>query len=44
MRLPVLILHILAGSIGLLSGMVAMAVRKGGNLHRASGNASPLPC
>ena len=38
MRLPLLILHIFAGSIGLLSGTVAMAVRKGGNLHRASGN------
>ena len=38
MRLPLLILHILAGSIGLLTGTVAMAVRKGGNLHRASGN------
>jgi uncharacterized membrane protein len=38
MRLPLLILHILAGSIGLLTGTVAMAVRKGGNLHRAFGN------
>jgi uncharacterized membrane protein len=38
MRLPLLILHILAGSVGLLTGTVAMAVRKGGNLHRASGN------
>ena len=38
MRLPLLIVHILAGSIGLLTGTVAMAVRKGGNLHRASGN------
>src|SRR5271155_3360820 len=38
MRFPLLILHILAGSIGLLSGTVAIAVRKGGNLHRASGN------
>ena len=38
MRLPLLILHILAGTIGLLSGTVAMSVRKGGNLHRASGN------
>jgi uncharacterized membrane protein len=38
MRLPLLILHILAGSIGLLTGTIAMAVRKGGNLHRASGN------
>jgi hypothetical protein len=27
MRLPLLILHILAGSIGLLSGTVAMALR-----------------
>ena len=38
MRLPLLIVHILAGSIGLLSGTVAMAVRKGGKLHRAFGN------
>src|SRR6202167_6741930 len=38
MRLPLLILHILAGSIGLLTGTVAMAVRKGGKLHRPSGN------
>jgi uncharacterized membrane protein len=38
MRLPLLILHILAGTVGLLSGTVAIAVRKGGRLHRASGN------
>ena len=38
MRLPLLILHILAGSIGLLSGTVAMSVRKGGSLHLSSGN------
>jgi hypothetical protein len=38
MRLPLLIVHILAGSIALLTGTVAMAVRKGGNLHRASGD------
>jgi hypothetical protein len=38
MRLPLLILHILGGSIGLLAGTVAMTVRKGGDLHRASGN------
>jgi hypothetical protein len=38
MRLPLLILHILAGSIALLTGAFAMAVRKGGKLHRASGN------
>jgi Predicted membrane protein (DUF2306) len=38
MRLPLLILHILAGSIALLTGTLAIAVRKGGSLHRASGN------
>jgi uncharacterized membrane protein len=38
MRLPLLILHILGGSIGLISGTFAIAVRKGGRLHRASGN------
>jgi hypothetical protein len=38
MRLPLLILHILGGSLGLLSGTFAIAVRKGGRLHRASGN------
>jgi uncharacterized membrane protein len=37
-RLPLLILHILAGSIALLTGTVSMSVRKGGKLHRASGN------
>jgi uncharacterized membrane protein len=38
MRLPLLILHILGGTVGLLAGTVAMAVRKGSRLHRASGN------
>ena len=38
MRLPLLILHILGGSIGLLSGTFAIAVRKGSTLHRDSGN------
>jgi uncharacterized membrane protein len=38
MRLPLLILHILAGTVGLLSGTFAIAVRKGGRLHRASGS------
>ena len=38
MRLPLLILHILAGTVGLLSGTFAIAVRKGSRLHRASGN------
>jgi uncharacterized membrane protein len=38
MRVPLLILHILAGSVGLLAGAFAMSVRKGGGIHRASGN------
>src|SRR6202041_3391133 len=38
MRLPLLILHILAGTVGLLSGTFAIAVRKGSRLHLASGN------
>jgi hypothetical protein len=38
MRLPLSILHILAGSIGLLTGPVVMSVGKGGKLRRASGN------
>jgi len=33
-----LIVHILAGTVGLLSGTFAIAVRKGSRLHRASGN------
>jgi uncharacterized membrane protein len=38
MRLTLLFLHILGGTVGLLSGTFALAVRKGGRLHRASGN------
>ena len=38
MRLTLLILHILAGTVSLLAGTLAMSVRKGGRLHRASGN------
>jgi uncharacterized membrane protein len=38
MRLPLLILHILAGTVALLSGTLAMSVRKGGRIHRSSGN------
>jgi hypothetical protein len=38
MRFPLLVLHILGGTIGLLSGTVAMAVRKGSPLHRSFGN------
>ena len=34
MRLPLLILHILAGTIGLLSGTFAIAVRKGTGFRR----------
>jgi uncharacterized membrane protein len=38
MRLsPLLILHIFGGSVGLIAGTVAMAVRKGGRWHRAAG-------
>jgi uncharacterized membrane protein len=38
MRLPLLILHIFAGIVGLLAGTSAIAVRKGSRLHRAFGN------
>lgn len=38
MRLPLLILHILGGTVSLLSGTVAMAVSKGSRLHHGSGN------
>jgi|SRR5271166_4230018 len=38
MRLPVLVLHITAGIVGLLSGAAAMSFRKGSPRHRASGN------
>ena len=34
---PLLILHICGGSVGLLAGTVAMAVRKGGRWHRLAG-------
>ncbi len=38
MRLPLLILHILGGTLGLIAGTVAMIARKGDRLHRWSGN------
>ncbi len=38
MRLSLLVLHILGGSVGLLSGTAAMAVRKGSPQHRLVGN------
>jgi hypothetical protein len=34
---PLLILHILGGSVGLVAGTVAIAVRKGGRWHRRAG-------
>jgi hypothetical protein len=42
MRLPLLILHILGGTLGLIAGTVAMVVRKGNRLHRVSGNVFTL--
>jgi uncharacterized membrane protein len=38
LRLALLVFHILGGTTGLLSGTFAIAVRKGGRWHRASGN------
>ncbi len=38
LRLPLLILHIAGGSVALLSGTAAVAVRKGSELHRSFGN------
>ncbi|MGA9568160.1 MAG: DUF2306 domain-containing protein, partial [Candidatus Korobacteraceae bacterium] len=38
MRLSLLIVHIVAGSLSLLAGTVAIVVRKGGRLHRVAGN------
>jgi len=38
MRLPLLVLHITGGIVGLLSGAVAMSFRKGSRGHRTAGN------
>ena len=38
MRLPIVILHITAGTVGLLSGAAAMSFRKGSRPHRVAGN------
>ena len=38
MRSPILILHICAGVVGLLSGGAAMSFRKGSHRHRRAGN------
>ncbi len=42
MRLPLLILHIFGGTLGLIAGTVAMIARKGNRLHRLSGNVFTL--
>jgi uncharacterized membrane protein len=38
MRLPILIIHICGGVVGLLSGIAAMSFRKGSPRHRLAGN------
>jgi Predicted membrane protein (DUF2306) len=38
MRLPILILHIMGGMVGLLSGAAAISFRKGSSAHRMAGN------
>jgi len=38
MRLPILIIHICGGVIGLLSGVAAVSFRKGSPRHRKAGN------
>jgi hypothetical protein len=37
MRLPLLVLHITGGIVGLLSGAIAMSLRKGSRSHRMAG-------
>jgi uncharacterized membrane protein len=38
MRLPLLILHILGGTFGLIAGTITIIAHKGDRLHRLSGN------
>lgn len=38
MRLPILVIHICAGLVGLLSGAAAVSSRKGSHRHRMAGN------
>jgi len=38
MRLPILVLHVCAGILGLLSGASAISFRKGSRRHRVAGN------
>jgi len=42
MRLPLLVIHICAGILGLLSGTAAMTFRKGSSGHRVAGNVFAL--
>src|SRR5438128_3446445 len=38
MRLPILVIHICGGVVGLLSGVAAISFRKGSPRHRMAGN------
>lgn len=38
MRLPILVIHICGGVLGVISGFAAMALRKGSQWHRVTGN------
>ena len=38
MRLPILLLHMCGGIVGLLSGTAAISFRKGSRRHRMAGN------
>jgi len=38
MRLPILVIHICGGVVGLLSGIAAVSFRKGSRRHRVAGN------
>jgi uncharacterized membrane protein len=42
LRLPLLIFHILGGTLSLVAGAIAMIARKGERLHRLSGNVFTL--
>lgn len=44
MRLPILVFHISAGILGVLSGAVAMSFRKGSRGHRVAGNVLSYQC
>lgn len=40
----ILFLHIAGGTVGIISGAVALLSRKGGRLHRVAGTIFPFPC